>query len=149
DVVQERLLARMCELFRADLPWHDGARELLDALGDDGILLGVVSSSYRVLVDAALDTIGHDRFAVTLAGDEVTHPKPHPEAYATAVARLGASPAGVVVFEDSPTGVESAEAAGCWCVAVPDVVALEEAPRRPLLRSLRDVDVAWLRSLPA
>lgn len=147
-VVQEKLLNRMCELFRERLPWHDGARELLDQLHGAGVPLGLVSSSFRVLVDAALDTIGRERFVITIAGDEVRHAKPDPEAYAAAVHDLAVEPHRVVVFEDSPAGVASAEAAGCWCVAVPDVVALEATPTRPLMTSLRDVEIDWLLALP-
>ena len=42
--VQRRLLARMVDLFRADLPWQPGARELLDALAARGVPLALVSS---------------------------------------------------------------------------------------------------------
>ncbi|MDQ6648668.1 MAG: HAD family phosphatase [Actinomycetota bacterium] len=146
--VQERLLARMAELFRAELPWRPGARELLDALAAAGVPLALVSSSYRVLVDAALEGLGASRFAVTLAGDEVTSPKPDPEPYLRAARGLGVSPADCVVFEDSPTGVASAEAAGCVCVAVPDVVPVEAMPRRPVLASLAEADLGWLAALP-
>jgi HAD superfamily hydrolase (TIGR01509 family) len=145
-VVQDRLLRRMAELFRAQLPWHAGARELLDSLAARGVPLALVSSSHRVLVDAALETIGADRFATTLAGDEVTQPKPHPEPYLTAARRLGVDPAACVVFEDSPAGVTSAEAAGCRCVAVPDVVPIPADSGRLVLPSLIDVVVDTLLS---
>lgn len=147
--VQAELLTRMAALFRERLPWQPGAVELLDALAGRGVPLGLVSSSYRVLVDAALETAGAGRFAVTVAGDEVRRPKPHPEPYLTAARRLGADPAACVVFEDSMTGIHSGEAAGCVCVGVPDVVPLEATPRRPVLSSLAEVDVDWLLALPA
>jgi HAD superfamily hydrolase (TIGR01509 family) len=145
-VVQSRLLARMVDLFRADLPWQPGARELLSALSARGVPLALVSSSYRVLVDAALETIGGHWFATTVAGDEVEHGKPHPEPYLTAARRLGIEPSACVVFEDSPTGLAAGEAAGCCCVAVPDVVQVAAAPGRMVLRSLTELDVdrLWL-----
>jgi len=49
-----------------------------------------------------------------------------------------------VVFEDSPTGLAAGEAAGCYCVAVPDVVQVAAAPGRMVLRSLIEVDVCRL-----
>lgn len=147
-LVQDRLLVRMAELFRTRLPWHAGARELLDALAARGVPLALVSSSYRVLVNAALETLGAGRFAVTLAGDEVAHPKPHPEPYVTAADRLGVSPAACVVFEDSPAGAAAAEAAGCRCVVVPDVVAMPAAPGRMVLSSLLEVDLDALIGPP-
>jgi len=148
ELVQERLLARMAELFRADLPWQPGARDLVTELGGAGVPLGLVSSSYRVLVDAALEGLGAGRFATTLAGDEVGSPKPAPEPYLTAARRLGVAAESCVVFEDSPTGVAAAEAAGCVCVVVPDVVPVEATPGRPVLDSLAEVSLPWLATLP-
>jgi beta-phosphoglucomutase-like phosphatase (HAD superfamily) len=106
-----------------------------------GVPMALVSSSYRVLVDAALETIGRHWFATTVAGDEVRHGKPHPEPYLTAARRLGVEPATCVVFEDSPTGLAAGEAAGCYCVAMPNVVPISAGPRRTVLASLADVDV--------
>ena len=61
----------MVTLFATDLPLQPGALELVDALRGEGVPLALVSSSYRVLVDAALQVIGPERFDFTLAGDEV------------------------------------------------------------------------------
>jgi HAD superfamily hydrolase (TIGR01509 family) len=138
----------MVELFHEQLPMRDGALELLTALHERGVPQALVSASYRALVDAALDTVGRDVFAFTLGGDEVTHAKPHPEAYLTAAAALGADPRQCVVIEDSLTGVESAEAAGCVCVALPEHVHIPATPSRPVLSSFRDVDPDWLLTLP-
>jgi beta-phosphoglucomutase-like phosphatase (HAD superfamily) len=54
-----------------------------------------------------------------------------------------------VVIEDSPTGVASGQAAGCFVVAVPSLVAIEPADRRLVLPSMLDIDVELLRSLLA
>jgi HAD superfamily hydrolase (TIGR01509 family) len=145
--IQAWLLHRMVELFRDRLLMRPGARELLRELRAAGMPLGLVSSSYRVLVDAGLDVVGHNLFAVTLAGDEVTHHKPHPEPYLTACVALGVEPTDVVVFEDSPTGVAAGQAAGCFVVAVPDYVPVDPAPRSLVVDSLTQVDLAGLHAL--
>lgn len=144
------LLQRMVELFREDLPLRPGARALLDALADRGTTVALVSSSYRVLVDAALGT-GLGPFALSLAGDEVREGKPHPEPYLTAAAGLGVSPHECVVLEDSPAGVASGEAAGCAVVAVPSVAGVAFAPARGRLvtGSLADLGVDDLHRLVA
>jgi HAD superfamily hydrolase (TIGR01509 family) len=146
--VVDFLLRRMAELFRQRLPWQPGARELLDELRRRGIPLGLVSSSFRKLVDAALDDMGYERFAVTVAGDEVTHAKPHPEPYLRAAIALGADPASCIVLEDSLTGVQAGEAAGCVVVAVPSVVPVPAAEGRHVVASLTGIDVDWLLGLP-
>jgi HAD superfamily hydrolase (TIGR01509 family) len=142
------LLDRMVELFAADLPLHAGAVDLIDALHARGIPLALVSSSFRVLVDAALALLGPHRFDVTLAGDEVGHGKPHPEPYLTACERLGVAPSHSVVLEDAMSGVLSAEAAGCTVVAVPFVAPIEPQQGRHVVTALTDIDVDWLLGLP-
>ena len=96
--------------------------------------MALVSSSYRVLVDAVL-THGF-AFDVTLAGDEVVHGKPDPEPYLTAARLLGVDPTRCVVLEDSGAGVRSGLAAGCAVVAVPSVAGVKvTASARTLVRS--------------
>jgi HAD superfamily hydrolase (TIGR01509 family) len=142
------LLARMVELFRQDLPVLPGAADLLTALRDEGVPTALVSSSYRVLVHAVLDQ-GVGPFALSIAGNEVLHGKPHPEPYLTAAQRLGVDPERCVVIEDSPSGVAAGEAAGCAVLAVPSVagIAFAPTPRRRVVRSLTDVGLEDLRAL--
>jgi HAD superfamily hydrolase (TIGR01509 family) len=142
------LLERMVELFAQPPAVMPGAAELLSAVREAGVPLALVSSSYRVLVDAVL-AHGVGPFDTTLAGDEVQHGKPHPEPYLTAAARLGVDPAQCVVLEDSPSGVASGEAAGCAVVAVPSVpgVAFEPGPRRLVRPSLHGLGLGDLSAL--
>jgi HAD superfamily hydrolase (TIGR01509 family) len=144
------LLGRMVELYAERPTVLPGAGELLAALRAEGVPVALVSSSYRVLVDAVL-AHGIGPFDVTVAGDEVACGKPHPEPYLTAAAALGVDVAACVVLEDSPSGVVSGEAAGCAVVAVPAVkgVDLEAGPGRLVLPSLSGLTVDDLRSLVA
>ncbi len=103
-----------------------GALELIGALGDAGIPIGLVSNSRRAFVDAAMAASGLDgTFAVTVVGEEVAAPKPAPDTYLAAAAALGVDPAGCVVLEDSPTGVQAGRAAGMRTVGVPSVDGVE------------------------
>ena len=145
--VEAFILRRMCELFHERLPWRPGAQRLLDALGELDVPLALVSSSYRSLIDAALDDIGADRFAVTVAGDEVEHPKPHPEPYLRAALAIGVPPESCIVLEDSLTGIRAGEAAGCVVVGVPSYFEVPEAPGRHVVASLVDIDPHWLLGL--
>lgn len=146
------LLARMVELYAGALPVLPGVSELLAGLRAEGVPVALVSSSYRVLVDAALahgPSLGWTPFYVTLSGDEVTQGKPHPEPYLTAADRLGVDPVRCVVLEDAPAGVASGEAAGCAVVAVPGVAGVVIGPgaRRLVVPSLSEVTVEHLRAL--
>jgi len=147
DAAMAFLLNRMVELYHDQLPLMPGALDLIDALRTAGIATALVSSSYRVLVDAVLDGVGRDRFDLTLAGDEVQHGKPDPEPYLLACERLGVLPAEAVVLEDAMSGVKSAEVAGCHVVAVPWIAPIEPAQGRHVVASLKELDVDWLRGL--
>lgn len=142
------LLARMVELYAHSLTARPGAVALLAAVNRAHVPVGLVSSSYRVLVNAVLAG-GFGPFTTTLAGDEVTRGKPDPEPYLVAAWRLGVDPDRCVVLEDSPAGVASGEQAGCAVVAVPSVpgVQFPSAPRRLVTDSLEGVDVTDLEQL--
>jgi beta-phosphoglucomutase-like phosphatase (HAD superfamily) len=141
-----------------------GAAELLAGVAAAGLRCALVTSSERPLMDAVLDQLDGARsgahrggararrngpFDVTVCAADVTHPKPHPEPYLLAARLLGADPARCVVLEDAPTGVASAEAAGCVVVAVPGVNPVPSEGGRIVVRSLRDVSAGWLRDLVA
>jgi HAD superfamily hydrolase (TIGR01509 family) len=147
DQVAAGLLARMVELFSTALPLAPGATELLGELADAGIRQALVSSSYRVLVDAVLAGLPDHPFALSVAGDEVARGKPDPEPYETAMTRLGITPARCIVLEDSAAGARSAAAAGARVVFCPSVA--ESPPPAPDWRpvaSLREVSLAGLRA---
>jgi HAD superfamily hydrolase (TIGR01509 family) len=146
--VGAQLMTEMAELLADHVPLQPGAESLLNDLGAAHIPLALVSSSYRLLVDAALRSVGAHRFAVSIAGDEVTHGKPDPEPYLTAARALGVVPARCVVLEDAPAGMESAVTAGCACVYVPTFPDARKLPDRVVLKgSLEDVDLALLSRL--
>jgi HAD superfamily hydrolase (TIGR01509 family) len=144
------LLSRMVELFHDRLPLMPGALSLVDGVRALGVPTALVSSSYRVLVDAALDALGRERFDATLSGDEVVHGKPAPEPYLRASEMLGVRANRCVIVEDAMSGIEAGEAAGATVVAVPWVSPVEELPHRPVVASLELIDPAWLvRQIPA
>lgn len=59
-----------------------------------------------------------DAFRIVVDGHQVERPKPHPDMYLKAAHLLGVAPADCIVFEDSPTGLAAARAAGTRVVAI-------------------------------
>jgi HAD superfamily hydrolase (TIGR01509 family) len=141
------LTDRTAEMFRTDLVWRPGARELLVALQHAGVPTALVTSTRRHLTEIALDTVGREYFAATVCGDEVRRPKPHPDPYLRAADLLGVEPGHCVAIEDSPVGIASAEAAGCVVVAVPNDVHIESAPTRHVWPTLVGIAVLDLDAL--
>ena len=118
----ERLAELTWKELRAGAPALPGARDLVRGLRESGIPVAVASNSSRRLVEVALRSAGlEDLFEVVVTADDVEHGKPAPDLYLLACAGLAASPARSVAFEDSPTGVASARAAGLFVVGVPSV----------------------------
>lgn len=56
--------------------------------------------------------------SVLITVDDVARGKPHPDPFLAAAERLGADPTRCLVVEDTPKGLESARAAGCFTLAV-------------------------------
>jgi HAD superfamily hydrolase (TIGR01509 family) len=123
-----------------------GARELVAEVRAAGVPHALVTSSERPIMDAVLRAIGGE-FCVTVCAADVSRGKPDPEPYLRAAALLGADPRCSVALEDSPNGIASAEAAGCAVVAVPSLMPIQPRPGRLVVGSLREVDLALLRSL--
>ncbi len=132
---------------RGPMPWRPGAFELLQELRAADVPCALVSASYRVLLDAALARLPQGTFQTSVAGDEVTHGKPHPEPYERACSALNVDARHCVVFEDSETGARSGNAAGAFVVAIPNKVPVPAAPRRTQVASLAELDVATLNRL--
>ena len=90
----------------------------------------VTSTDYIKMIDS-LEAIGlaHGAFDTMINGLDVELRKPHPDCYQLAMERLGMAPDECLVIEDSIAGVESANAAGCRCLALTSSFAREELPR--------------------
>jgi HAD superfamily hydrolase (TIGR01509 family) len=124
DVDIERDQAWMADAFveRIDrLKVKPGLFELLDAADARSIPCAVASSSTRRLVGATLEHFGiRTRFAAVVTGECVAHPKPAPDIFLEAAARLGVPPERCAVVEDALHGVRAARAARMRVVAVPE-----------------------------
>ncbi|MFF7980798.1 HAD family hydrolase [Streptomyces sp. NPDC007901] len=129
------------------LPLMPGAQRLLAELYEQQIPTALVSASHRRIIDRVLTGLGTHHFSLSVAGDEVSRTKPHPDPYLLAAAGLGVDPARCAVVEDTATGVAAAEAAGCQVVAVPSVAPIAPAERRTVVASLEQVDLAFLHGL--
>ena len=141
DSLSQGLLDTMVELFSGELHFMPGALALMSIFKAEGIPQALVSSSYRVLVDAVCALLPDGSFDFVLGGDEVVHAKPAPEPYVTAAARLEIPPAQCLVLEDSASGMESAHAAGCQAIMIPSVHGVRTEPEWTLLASLTQISL--------
>jgi HAD superfamily hydrolase (TIGR01509 family) len=132
------------------LPAFPGVLRLIEAaLDDPDFRLAIATSASRELSRAILDAAGvpYPRMAY-VSGSEVRKKKPDPELFLSAARRMNLVPARCVVFEDAPSGVQAARAAGARCVAVTNTVSAAELSAADLVcESLARIDLATIRRL--
>jgi len=141
--INDEVVMRMLERYRAELPLIDGAVDVVSALSRS-FPLAVASSSNRPLIDAVLATAGiADCFAVVVSSEEVARGKPSPDVYLEAARRLDLAPLSCVAVEDSANGIRAAVSAGMRVIAFPNA---HYAPDAEALR-LADSVIASLTEL--
>jgi HAD superfamily hydrolase (TIGR01509 family) len=107
DIVAEDILNNKVSLL-------DGFIELIQDLKSKGFRTALVSSSQQSWIDIAVNRFKLSRyFDLILSAQGLGFKgKPNPEIYLHAADKLGVNPSQCVVIEDSPSGIQSAKAAG-------------------------------------
>jgi pseudouridine-5'-monophosphatase len=132
-----RRSARLEELFR-ESPSRPGAERFTHEMALRGAIQGVATSSEKRLFEIKI--IRHRAwfamFRAVVTGDDprVRRGKPAPDIFLRTAEDLGVEPRSCIVFEDAPSGVEAALAAGMQVIAIPD----------PAMDHARYKDVTWL-----
>jgi HAD superfamily hydrolase (TIGR01509 family) len=138
EAESDELYIQLLDRSLAPMP---GLTRLLDALETAGIPKAICTSSRRRFLAAVLSQFDMEhRFQFTLAAEDISHGKPHPEIYLTAAGRFGLAPSETLVFEDSQIGCESAAAAGTFVIAVPGDLSRGQdfSPAAMVVGSLQD-----------
>ncbi len=149
------IAGRKEHLFRLEAPYSvqplPGALRLLEELGQAEWLQALASSAPHANIDLIVDKIGiRDRFEAILSGADLPAGKPDPALFLQAAERLELQPEQCVIIEDSVAGVEAANRAGMFCVAVTTTrprAALVLADR--VVESLVELEIADLAILIA
>lgn len=104
-----------------------GVREFIAQARAAAIPCALATNAEPANVDFVLGRAGIlSHFSAIVDGHQVANPKPHPEVFLTAAARLGVPPANCVIFEDSPGGLAAARASGARVAAL--LTTLPAAP---------------------
>jgi HAD superfamily hydrolase (TIGR01509 family) len=111
-----------------EIPLRPGAREFVTYLAAERIPQAVATSSRRPTVERYLRRVGLiDHFDAIVSREDVEKPKPAPDPFLMAAAKLGAAPADCLALEDSHHGVAAAHAAGMMTIMIPDLLAATDA----------------------
>lgn len=129
------------EILAANIRPYPGVAPLVHRLHVE-FRLGVASNSWHENIETVLAGLGLGACFGSVVGlDDVTHHKPHPEAYLRSSELLGVPPAWCTVVEDSRLGIQAAKAAGMRCIGIPTTLAAEELSEADLVvGSLEEAD---------
>ena len=128
-----------------------GAPLLIQTLSEKNIPIAVATSSNQRHFE--LKTRNHQDWfkyfdtVVTSNHPEVERAKPAPDIFLIAAKTLGYEPENCLVFEDAPSGIQAANAAGMQVIAVPDPNMSHDAflDATAIIDSLAEFDIEdWL-----
>ncbi|MFE4591966.1 HAD family hydrolase [Streptomyces laurentii] len=111
----ETFHARVFAAFERDLEPVAGVGDVLERLTEAGVRYCVASSGSHERIRVGHRTTGLARWfpdEIVFSADDVGRGKPAPDLFLHAAARMGVEPGRCVVVEDSPLGVQAANAAG-------------------------------------
>lgn len=151
----EQILARKSEvLLSLGAPAvQTGAKQLISVIAGSGLKLWIVTGSTRpgIAEQIARDFAPHLRAEQVVTGNDYRTGKPQPEPYLLAATRAGVRPEQAIAIENSPLGIQSADAAGTFCIAVNTGeltdLELKRAGARAVFRSCDHLAQSWDRVL--
>lgn len=119
--LEARIIQTMVKLIHENGEPLPGVLETIAYLRESGFKIGLGTSSYRVLINAVLETLGlTNAFDFTHSAEDEIHGKPHPAVYLTVAARLNVAPQRCLVIEDSFNGVVAGLAAQMKVACIPE-----------------------------
>ncbi|WP_164520694.1 HAD family hydrolase [Bifidobacterium callimiconis] len=118
EAIIHELVNSVVRKYGDSVPWVPGAVELLTALRDAGVPSVLVTGSPHALADRVIEAAPAGAFVGCVTGDDDVRDKPDPEPYERGASLAGVKPGECLAFEDSPTGLAAAVAAGTQAVTV-------------------------------
>ena len=110
---------------RTPSPMIDTVMDTLRAARDEGFKMAIATGAGINDVERSVKAHGlAPYFDAVATRTDVEFGKPAPDVYLLACERLEANPAESVAFEDTAAGIASAQAAGLFCIAVPNAYSM-------------------------
>lgn len=147
EAIVQHLTDSVVAKLSESIVWRPGAQELLRELKRKNIKTALVTMSLHRMAEEVVSKIPFHAFDVIVGGDDVARGKPFADPYLKAAELLGVDPTECVAFEDSNTGLRSAEAAGTKAVGIPNFIEIPMIPGRILWPTLQGVRLKDLQKL--
>jgi sugar-phosphatase len=127
EMVEKMIIDRMVELLTAQATPLPGVIASLEFFKSNGFKIGLATSSYEVLINTILKTLGIEHYFDTVHSAEFElHGKPHPAVYLSAAKQLSVDPRKCLVVEDSLNGIISGKAARMTVICVPEKTHIKD-----------------------
>ena len=138
--VRETAYAWVHKELEKGAPKKPGVDELLTYLKEQGVPMGVASSSALEVIEMNLTNGGvRDYFGELFTGVGMANPKPAPDIFLNTAAAMGVDPARTLVLEDSLSGVRAGAAGGFITVMVADMLAPDDFARENAAAICKDL----------
>jgi HAD superfamily hydrolase (TIGR01509 family) len=125
-----------------------GLQSFLDQAYNAGIPIALASAADAKNIDFTLEGLGMAHYFKAITGsEEVEKGKPSPDVYLYSARKLQADPGHCIAFEDTPSGIRAALAAGMRVVALATTHTREELSAYPLMKIINDYEGLTLDSL--
>jgi beta-phosphoglucomutase-like phosphatase (HAD superfamily) len=119
--------------------YHEYALSRLKA---EDYKLAVASNSIRQTVELMMEKSNLARYMdLMLSNQDVSKPKPDPEIYNTAIARLGLKPEECLIVEDNQNGIKAAQASGANVMIVSSVEDVNYTNIKATIKKFEGVEV--------
>lgn len=119
--IEAAIVSRMCELIKETGCPLPGVLDTLKFLKNQGLIIGLATSSYRILIETVLMQLNmHSYFDFTHSAENEAFGKPHPAVYLSVANHFKVDPAKCLVIEDSLNGIISGKAAKMKVVCIPE-----------------------------
>lgn len=147
NVDKERVYRQM---YSGNVRPIEGLIELLKEAKSRGIKCAIGSSGCRENVEFIISELGIEEYIdASVSGSDVTHGKPHPEIFNTAIERLGLQPEECIVVEDAINGVKAGVAAHCKTFALTTTASAEVLLKAGAALCVKDFTEISIESLEA
>lgn len=119
--VEERIVANMVRFLSEQAKPLPGVIESLTYFKKQGLKIGLATSSYEILINTILDTLGIAGYFQTVHSAEYElYGKPHPAVYLSAAKQLDVAATKCLVIEDSLNGIIAGKAARMTVICIPE-----------------------------
>lgn len=149
--VAKMVADEMIEQIKKDIRLLPGVHQVLQICKAASLPVAIASSSPIEIIDAVVGKLKlSEHFDHIYSAQNEPHGKPHPGVFLSVAKYLNVAPSNCLVFEDAPSGVLAAKAAGMKCIAVPEPDLREHKYIQTadlVLDSLEEFKAALLSSL--